>query len=115
VAWREVITGVEVCLGMGSETHMQGVCVPHLLVPARTEWSDAGGRGWQSLLWRKAQEELGKAKQYTAEKNKRAALQCLKKKKMYETQADQVRRGGGGVRDRESGCGSARVCERATA
>lgn len=44
----------------------------------------------ESLLWRKAQEELGKAKQYTAEKNKRAALQCLKKKKMYETQADQI-------------------------
>jgi len=44
----------------------------------------------ESLLWRKAQEELDKAKQFTVQKNKRAALMCLKKKKMYETQADQV-------------------------
>jgi hypothetical protein len=52
-----------------------------------------GGAGvaGQSLLWRKAQEELDKAKQFTVQKNKRAALMCLKKKKMYETQADQVR------------------------
>lgn len=56
------------------------------------------GVAGQSLLRRKAQEELDKAKQFTVQKNKRAALMCLKKKKMYETQADQVR-----------GCGLERV------
>mmetsp|Transcript_17332 Transcript_17332/g.23952 ORF Transcript_17332/g.23952 Transcript_17332/m.23952 type:complete len:247 (-) Transcript_17332:133-873(-) len=44
----------------------------------------------ESLLWKKAGEELERAKVYTKEKNKRAAMQCLKRKKMYETQADQV-------------------------
>merc|ERR1711937_581768 len=35
-------------------------------------------------------EEIKKAKEYTRLKNKRAALQCLKRKKMYEAQADQL-------------------------
>jgi len=42
----------------------------------------------ESVLLKKIDAEIEKAKQYTREKNKRAALQCLKKKKMYEQQAE---------------------------
>mmetsp|Transcript_4814 Transcript_4814/g.5607 ORF Transcript_4814/g.5607 Transcript_4814/m.5607 type:complete len:226 (-) Transcript_4814:497-1174(-) len=44
----------------------------------------------ETLLQKRAEEELHKAKIFTQQKNKRAALQCLKRKKMYESQADQV-------------------------
>lgn len=42
------------------------------------------------MLQKKMAEEIKKAKEYTKMKNKRAALQCLKRKKMYEAQADQL-------------------------
>ena len=44
----------------------------------------------EALLQKKMAEEIKKAKEYTKMKNKRAALQCLKRKKMYEAQADQL-------------------------
>jgi len=44
----------------------------------------------EALLHKKMAEEIRKAKEYTKMKNKRAALQCLKRKKMYEAQADQL-------------------------
>lgn len=44
----------------------------------------------RSLLEKKIAAELGKAKEQTLAKNKRAALMALKKKKMYETQLEQV-------------------------
>lgn len=44
----------------------------------------------QSLLEKKIAQETEKAKQYTREKNKRAALQALKKRKLYETQMEGV-------------------------
>jgi len=44
----------------------------------------------EALLQKKMAEEIRKAKEYTKMKNKRAALQCLKRKKMYEAQADQL-------------------------
>merc|ERR1711977_255130 len=44
----------------------------------------------EALLQKKMADEIRKAKEYTKMKNKRAALQCLKRKKMYEAQADQL-------------------------
>jgi len=44
----------------------------------------------EALLQKKMADEIKKAKEYTRLKNKRAALQCLKRKKMYEAQADQL-------------------------
>jgi len=44
----------------------------------------------EELLWKRVGEEVEKAKDFTRQKNKRAALQCLKRKKMLETQADQL-------------------------
>lgn len=42
----------------------------------------------EAHLQKKMVEEMNKAKEYTRQKNKRAALQCLKRRKMYEAQAD---------------------------
>merc|ERR1719171_2723120 len=42
----------------------------------------------EAHLQKKMVEEMNKAKEYTRQKNKRAALQCLKRRKMYEDQAD---------------------------
>lgn len=42
----------------------------------------------EALIQKKIEAELEKAKEYTRANNKRAALQCLKKKKMYEQQLD---------------------------
>mmetsp|Transcript_7080 Transcript_7080/g.19991 ORF Transcript_7080/g.19991 Transcript_7080/m.19991 type:complete len:234 (+) Transcript_7080:323-1024(+) len=42
------------------------------------------------LLQKKVDDEMGKARQYTKSGNKRAALMCLKNKKLYETQLEQV-------------------------
>mmetsp|Transcript_38678 Transcript_38678/g.84130 ORF Transcript_38678/g.84130 Transcript_38678/m.84130 type:complete len:239 (-) Transcript_38678:543-1259(-) len=44
----------------------------------------------EELLWKKVNEELEKAKEFTRQKNKRAALQALKRKKMLEAQADNI-------------------------
>mmetsp|Transcript_6538 Transcript_6538/g.16634 ORF Transcript_6538/g.16634 Transcript_6538/m.16634 type:complete len:232 (-) Transcript_6538:370-1065(-) len=44
----------------------------------------------EALLQKKMADEIAKAKEYTKMKNKRAALQCLKRKKLYEAQADQL-------------------------
>eukprot|EP00898_Chlorokybus_atmophyticus_P003121 jgi/Chlat1/380/Chrsp10S01494 len=44
----------------------------------------------EKVLQKKAALEVEKAKEYSRQKNKRAALQCLKRKKMYEAQADQL-------------------------
>ncbi|KAL6585844.1 hypothetical protein OROMI_002488 [Orobanche minor] len=42
------------------------------------------------VLQKKASAELEKAKEYTKAKNKRAAMQCLKRKKLYEGQIEQL-------------------------
>ena len=42
----------------------------------------------EAHLQKKMGDELKKAKEFTRQKNKRAALQCLKRRKMYEAQAD---------------------------
>lgn len=42
------------------------------------------------LLQKKISAEIEKAKDYTKAKNKKAAIQCLKKKKLYETQIEQL-------------------------
>lgn len=44
----------------------------------------------ERLLQKKAQMEVQKAKEYTRSKNKSAALACLKRKKMYEQQANNL-------------------------
>lgn len=44
----------------------------------------------EEVLHKKANEEVQKAKSFTTSGNRKAALQCLKKKKLYETNADQV-------------------------
>jgi len=43
-----------------------------------------------ALLEKKMEAELDKAKAHTRDKNKKAALLCLKKKKMYEEQMDKL-------------------------
>ncbi|GAA0187276.1 membrane traffic protein [Lithospermum erythrorhizon] len=44
----------------------------------------------EKVLLKKASAEVEKAKDYTRAKNKRAAIQCLKKKKLYEQQIEQL-------------------------
>lgn len=44
----------------------------------------------ENFLVKKAAAEVEKAKTYTKAKKKNAAIQCLKKKKMYETQIEQL-------------------------
>ncbi|KAL8037721.1 hypothetical protein ABFX02_11G056600 [Erythranthe guttata] len=44
----------------------------------------------ENVLQKKAYAEVEKAKAYTKSKNKKAAIQCLKKKKLYEEQIAQL-------------------------
>ncbi|KAL9244590.1 hypothetical protein vseg_018355 [Gypsophila vaccaria] len=44
----------------------------------------------EQVLIKKAAAEIEKAKEYTRAKNKRAAIQCLKRKKLYEQQVEQL-------------------------
>ncbi|KAJ9565467.1 hypothetical protein OSB04_001433 [Centaurea solstitialis] len=44
----------------------------------------------EKVLLKKASAEVEKAKDYTRAKNKRAAIQCLKRKKLYEQQIEQL-------------------------
>ncbi|KAH9308982.1 hypothetical protein KI387_036893 [Taxus chinensis] len=44
----------------------------------------------EKVLQKKISAEIGKAKEFTRLKNKRAAIQCLKRKKLYETQIEQL-------------------------
>ncbi|XP_074312487.1 vacuolar protein sorting-associated protein 32 homolog 1-like [Silene latifolia] len=44
----------------------------------------------EELLMKKAAGEVEKAKEFSRAKNKRAAIQCLKRKKMYEQQVEQL-------------------------
>ncbi|CAM8955570.1 unnamed protein product [Rhodiola kirilowii] len=44
----------------------------------------------EGVLIRKASAEVEKAKEYTKAKNKKAAIQCLKKKRLYEQQIEQL-------------------------
>ncbi|KAH7365221.1 hypothetical protein KP509_18G015000 [Ceratopteris richardii] len=44
----------------------------------------------EKVLQKKISSEVEKAKEYTRLKNKKAAIQCLKKKKLYESQAEQL-------------------------
>ncbi|KAH7280281.1 hypothetical protein KP509_37G059500 [Ceratopteris richardii] len=44
----------------------------------------------ESVLQRRVALEVEKAKEYTRAKNKRAAIQCLKRKKLYEVQIEQL-------------------------
>ncbi|KAK6147775.1 hypothetical protein DH2020_018687 [Rehmannia glutinosa] len=44
----------------------------------------------EGVLQKKAFAEVEKAKEYTKAKNKRAAIQCLKRKKLYEEQIGQL-------------------------
>nr|CAB3459205.1 unnamed protein product [Digitaria exilis] len=44
----------------------------------------------ERFLQKKCSAEIEKAKDYTKLKNKNAAIQCLKKKKLYETQIEQI-------------------------
>lgn len=64
--------------------HFSSLFLPH---STQTEELLIKRRG---LLEKKIAAELGKAKEQTLAKNKRAALMALKKKKMYETQLEQV-------------------------
>ncbi|XP_020584315.1 vacuolar protein sorting-associated protein 32 homolog 2-like [Phalaenopsis equestris] len=44
----------------------------------------------EKVLLKKAAAEVEKAKEFTRAKNKRAAIQCLKRKKLYEQQIEQL-------------------------
>ena len=44
----------------------------------------------EALLHKKMAAELQKAKEFNRQKKKSAALQCLKKKKLYETQIENL-------------------------
>ncbi|KAM0941119.1 putative Snf7 family protein [Dioscorea sansibarensis] len=44
----------------------------------------------EQLLQKKISNEVQKAKDYTNQKNKNAAIQCLKKKKLYEAQIERI-------------------------
>ncbi|CAN6880233.1 unnamed protein product [Brassica oleracea] len=44
----------------------------------------------EKVLLKKAGQEVEKAKEYTRSKNKRAAIQCLKRKRLYEQQVEQL-------------------------
>ncbi|CAK9257222.1 unnamed protein product [Sphagnum jensenii] len=44
----------------------------------------------EKVLQRKIATEIEKARDFTRAKNKRAAIQCLKRKKLYEVQVEQL-------------------------
>ncbi|KAL9225623.1 hypothetical protein vseg_001525 [Gypsophila vaccaria] len=44
----------------------------------------------EQVLIKKAAAEIERAKEYTRAKNKRAAIQCLKRKRLYEQQVEQL-------------------------
>ncbi|KAH0715627.1 hypothetical protein KY284_008532 [Solanum tuberosum] len=44
----------------------------------------------ESVLLKKATAEVERAKEFTRAKNKRAAIQCLKRKRLYEQQVEQL-------------------------
>ncbi|CAF2156754.1 unnamed protein product [Brassica napus] len=44
----------------------------------------------ESLLLKRAAQEVERAKEFTRAKNKRAAMQCLKRKRVYEQQVEQL-------------------------
>ncbi|KAG2310988.1 hypothetical protein Bca52824_022545 [Brassica carinata] len=44
----------------------------------------------ESLLLKRAAEEVERAKEFTCAKNKRAAMMCLKRKRVYEQQVEQL-------------------------
>ncbi|XP_039132032.1 vacuolar protein sorting-associated protein 32 homolog 2-like [Dioscorea cayenensis subsp. rotundata] len=44
----------------------------------------------EQLLQKKISNEIQKAKNYTSQKNKNAAIQCLKKKKLYEAEIERI-------------------------
>ncbi|XP_010438334.1 PREDICTED: vacuolar protein sorting-associated protein 32 homolog 2 [Camelina sativa] len=44
----------------------------------------------EKVLLKKAGQEVEKAKEYTRAKNKRSAIQCLKRKRLYEQQVEQL-------------------------
>ncbi|CAI9759049.1 unnamed protein product [Fraxinus pennsylvanica] len=44
----------------------------------------------EKVLMRKASSEVEKAKEFTKAKNKKAAIQCLKRKRLYEQQIEQL-------------------------
>ncbi|KAI3422890.1 uncharacterized protein J3R85_011627 [Psidium guajava] len=44
----------------------------------------------EKVLVKKASQEVEKAKEFTKAKNKRAAIQCLKRKRLYEQQIEQL-------------------------
>ncbi|XP_021765386.1 vacuolar protein sorting-associated protein 32 homolog 2-like [Chenopodium quinoa] len=44
----------------------------------------------EQVLMKRAAAEVEKAKEFTRAKNKRAAIQCLKRKRLYEQQVEQV-------------------------
>uniref|UniRef100_A0A7I4F1U7 Uncharacterized protein n=1 Tax=Physcomitrium patens TaxID=3218 RepID=A0A7I4F1U7_PHYPA len=44
----------------------------------------------EKVLQKKIAMEIEKAKEFTSLKNKRAAIQCLKRKKLYEVQVEQL-------------------------
>lgn len=44
----------------------------------------------EKVLLKKAAAEIEKAKEFTRAKNRRAAIQCLKRKKLYEQQVEQL-------------------------
>eukprot|EP00243_Klebsormidium_subtile_P004528 TRINITY_DN18550_c0_g1_i1.p1 TRINITY_DN18550_c0_g1~~TRINITY_DN18550_c0_g1_i1.p1 ORF type:complete len:226 (+),score=77.61 TRINITY_DN18550_c0_g1_i1:371-1048(+) len=44
----------------------------------------------ENLMQKKIAQEMEKAKEFTRAKNKRAAIQCLKRKKLYEQQVEQL-------------------------
>jgi charged multivesicular body protein 4 len=44
----------------------------------------------EKVLMKKASQEVEKAKEFTRAKNKRAAIQCLKRKRLYEQQVEQL-------------------------
>lgn len=44
----------------------------------------------EKVLLRKAAAEIERAKEFTRAKNKRAAIQCLKRKRLYEQQVEQL-------------------------
>ncbi|CAH8274969.1 unnamed protein product [Arabidopsis lyrata] len=44
----------------------------------------------EKVLLKKAGQEVDKAKEFTRAKNKRAAIQCLKRKRLYEQQVEQL-------------------------
>ena len=48
----------------------------------------------ETHIGRKIDNEVTNAKKFSAAGKKREALQCIKRKKMYEKQLDQIRRAG---------------------